>query len=109
MTLTKNEISKYLFKKLGVKKCDAKNLIEMFFEEICISLENNIQVKLSGFGNFILHNKKQRPGRNPKNGKTILITSRRVVTFRSGQKLKNQLKNQLLKNNNVKYTRQKIG
>ena len=60
----------------------------MFFEEIRSALEAGNQVKLSGFGNFELRNKKQRPGRNPKNGQEIPISARRVVTFRPGQKLK---------------------
>jgi integration host factor subunit alpha len=60
----------------------------MFFEEIRASLENGRQVKLSGFGNFDLRDKKQRPGRNPKTGEEIPISARRVVTFRPGQKLK---------------------
>jgi integration host factor subunit alpha len=60
----------------------------MFFEEIRATLEKGRQVKLSGFGNFDLRDKNQRPGRNPKTGEEIPITARRVVTFRPGQKLK---------------------
>jgi integration host factor subunit alpha len=60
----------------------------MFFEEVRLSLEEGGQVKLSGFGNFDLREKKQRPGRNPKTGEEIPISARRVVTFRPGQKLK---------------------
>ena len=56
--------------------------------EIRQALEHNEQVKLSGFGNFDLRDKRQRPGRNPKTGEEIPITARRVVTFRPGQKLK---------------------
>ena len=63
-------------------------MVELFFGEIAKSLENNVQVKLSGFGNFDLREKGERPGRNPKTGEEIPITARRVVTFRSGQKLK---------------------
>ena len=57
-------------------------------QEIRQALEHNEQVKLSGFGNFDLRDKRQRPGRNPKTGEEIPITARRVVTFRPGQKLK---------------------
>ena len=60
----------------------------MFFEEIRHALEHNESVKLSGFGNFYLRDKRQRPGRNPKTGEEIPITARRVVTFHPGQKLK---------------------
>ena len=65
--------------------------MELFFEEIRLSLESNQPVKLSGFGNFELRNKKQRPGRNPKTGEEIPIEARRVVTFRPGQKLKSNV------------------
>ncbi len=79
-----------LFDEMGLNKREAKELVEQFFEEIRQSLESNEQVKLSGFGNFDLRDKRQRPGRNPKTGKKFLSQARRVVTFRPGQKLKNQ-------------------
>ena len=77
-----------LFEELGLNKREAKEIVEMFFDEVRESLENNQQVKLSGFGNFDLREKGERPGRNPKTGEEIPITARRVVTFRPGQKLK---------------------
>jgi len=77
-----------LFSKLGLSKRDAKELVENFFEEIRAALQRGEQVKLSGFGNFDLRDKNERPGRNPKTGQEIPITARRVVTFRPGQKLK---------------------
>jgi len=77
-----------LFDDLGLNKREAKEMVEGFFEEIRDSLSSNQQVKLSGFGNFDLRDKKQRPGRNPKTGEEIPISARRVVTFRPGQKLK---------------------
>jgi integration host factor subunit alpha len=86
--LTKSEMADKLFEELGLNKREAKELVEQFFEEIRICLENNEQVKLSGFGNFDLRDKRQRPGRNPKTGEAIPISARRVVTFRPGQKLK---------------------
>lgn len=91
MAHTKAEMSEYLFEKLGISKRDAKELVERFFEEIRRALENGEQVKLSGFGNFDLRYKKQRPGRNPKTGEEIPITARRVVTFKPGQKLKKRV------------------
>ena len=93
MALTKAEMSEYLFDKLGLSKRDAKELVELFFEEIRRALENGEQVKLSGFGNFDLRDKNQRPGRNPKTGEDIPITARRVVPFRPGQKLKSRVEN----------------
>ena len=93
MARTKAEMAENLFEKLGVSKRDAKDLVEAFFEEVRRSLENGEQVKLSGFGNFDLRDKNQRPGRNPKTGEDIPITARRVVTFRPGQKLKSRVEN----------------
>ncbi|NIG98087.1 MAG: integration host factor subunit alpha [Serratia symbiotica] len=93
MALTKAEMSEYLFATLGLSKRDAKDLVELFFEEVRRALESGEQVKLSGFGNFDLRDKNQRPGRNPKTGEDIPITARRVVTFRSGQKLKSRVEN----------------
>ena len=86
--LTKAEMAERLYDELGLNKREAKELVEQFFEEIRLSLESNEQVKISGFGNFDLRDKKQRPGRNPKTGEEIPIKARRVVTFRPGQKLK---------------------
>ena len=88
MALTKANMAEILFDELGLNKREAKDMVEMFFEEIRSALENGQQVKLSGFGNFDLREKKQSPGRNPKTGEEIPITARRVVTFRPGQKLK---------------------
>ncbi|MGR8919835.1 MAG: integration host factor subunit alpha [Gammaproteobacteria bacterium] len=88
MALTKAEMAERLFEDLGLNKREAKELVEAFFEEVRASLEAGQQVKLSGFGNFDLRDKNQRPGRNPKTGEEIPITARRVVTFRPGQKLK---------------------
>lgn len=88
MALTKADIAERLFQELGLNKREAKEIVECFFEEIRGALERGEQVKLSGFGNFDLRDKNQRPGRNPKTGEEIPITARRVVTFKAGQKLK---------------------
>ncbi len=88
MALTKADMTEQLYEELGFNKREAKELVEMFFEEIRGALEKGDQVKLSGFGNFELRDKNERPGRNPKTGEEIPITARRVVTFRPGQKLK---------------------
>jgi integration host factor subunit alpha len=88
MALTKAEMAERLFDDLGLNKREAKEMVEGFYEEIRNSLATNRQVKLSGFGNFDLRDKKQRPGRNPKTGEEIPISARRLVTFRPGQKLK---------------------
>jgi len=91
MALTKAEVAEHLFEKVGLSKRDAKDMVEIFFEEIRETLESGDQVKLSGFGNFDLRQKSERPGRNPKTGEDIPILARKVVTFRPGQKLKSRV------------------
>lgn len=85
MALTKAALAENLSETIGMSKRDAKETVEAFFEEVRKALENGEQVKLSGFGNFDLRDKNQRPRRNPKTGEDIPITARRVVTFRPGQ------------------------
>ena len=88
MALTKARMAEMLFEELGLNKREAKELVELFFDEIRNVLAEGEDVKLSGFGNFVLRQKNERPGRNPKTGEEIPISARRVVTFRPGQKLK---------------------
>jgi integration host factor subunit alpha len=88
MSLTKAEIANHLFNEVGLNKREAKEFVDAFFEAIRRALESGENVKLSGFGNFQLRDKNQRPGRNPKTGEEIPISARRVVTFRPGQKLR---------------------
>ena len=87
-SLTKAEMAERLFDEIGLNKREAKDMVESFFDEIRSCLSENEQVKLSGFGNFDLRDKSERPGRNPKTGEEVPISARRVVTFRPGQKLK---------------------
>jgi integration host factor subunit alpha len=88
MSLTKADIADQLFDEVGLNKREAKEFVDSFFEAVRTSLEEGENVKLSGFGNFQLREKNQRPGRNPKTGEEIPISARRVVTFRPGQKLR---------------------
>jgi integration host factor subunit alpha len=88
MSLTKAEIADRLFEEVGLNKREAKEFVDAYFEAIKDALEGGENVKLSGFGNFQLREKNQRPGRNPKTGEEIPISARRVVTFRPGQKLR---------------------
>lgn len=90
-SLTKADMAERLFEELGLNKREAKEMVESFFDEIRASLASNEHVKLSGFGNFDLRDKRQRPGRNPKTGEEVPISARRVVTFRPGQKLKERV------------------
>lgn len=91
--LTKAEMAEKLINELELSKRDAKQLVDLFFSEIKDCLADNEQVKISGFGNFDLRDKSERPGRNPKTGEEIPISARRVVTFRAGQKLKARVEN----------------
>ena len=88
MAVTKAEMADRLFDHVGLNKREAKDFVDAFFEVVREALEREDTVKLSGFGNFELRKKNQRPGRNPKTGEEIPISARRVVTFRPGQKLK---------------------
>lgn len=91
--VTKAELASALHEEMGLNKREAKELVEIFFEELRLALENGESVKLSGFGNFVLRDKNERPGRNPKTGEEIPVSARRVVTFRPGQKLRERVEN----------------
>ncbi len=88
MALTKADMAESLFNELGLNKIEARELVNSYFEELIASLAVGEQIKLSGFGNFALRDKNERPGRNPKTGETIPVAARRVVTFRAGYKLR---------------------
>src|ERR1700745_4197489 len=87
MALTKAEMAERLFLDVGLNSREAKEFVDAFFEVVRDALEKGEQVKLSGFGNFDLRFKNQRPGRNPKTGEEIPISARRGGTFRPGTKL----------------------
>ncbi len=88
MALTKADMAESLFNELGLNKREALELVDLCFHQLVACLALGEPVKLSGFGNFDLRDKNERPGRNPKTGEKIPISARRVVTFRPGQKLK---------------------
>lgn len=89
--LTKADLSEHLNEVVGLNKREAKELVELLFEELRESLIDGEPVRLSGFGNFELRDKSERPGRNPKTGEEVPVSARRVVTFRAGQKLRSQV------------------
>ncbi len=89
--LSKAIIAETLFRELSLTKPDSKLVVDAFFESLKNALESGQHVKVSGFGNFILRDKPERPGRNPKTGEEIPVKARRVVTFKSGLKLKNKV------------------
>lgn len=87
-TMTKADIVEKVYQKLGFSKKEASELVELVFNTLKTKLENGEKVKISGFGNFIVREKKQRVGRNPQTGDQITISARRVLTFRPSQVLK---------------------
>ena len=86
--LTKADLVDHLHEIMGLNKREAKDLIETFFEQVSVALQTGKHVKISGFGNFELRDKRERPGRNPKTGEEVPVSARRVVTFKPSQKLK---------------------
>ena len=91
MTITRADIAQYLVDRLGFNGHEANEFVKLLFEEIVNSFEEGKDVKVSGFGNFVLRYKKSRIGRNPKTGETAIIAARRVVVFKPGQKLKDRI------------------
>ena len=92
-TITKLDLVHHLNHKMGLNKVESKELVEAFFNEIKKSLTDSEEVKISGFGNFKILNKKERPGRNPRTGKPAVISARKVVTFKACQKLRKKISN----------------
>jgi integration host factor subunit alpha len=92
MALTRADMAESLFDEMRLNKRDARELVHLFFQELVASLAVGEPVKLSGFGNFDLRDKKERPGRNPRTGEKIPVPARRVVTFRPGKKLQARVK-----------------
>ena len=88
MALAKADMVESLFNELGLNKREGRELVDLFFQELIAPLATGEQVKLSGFGNFDIRDKNERPGRNPRTGEDVLIPARRVVTFGSGPKLR---------------------
>lgn len=91
MALTKAELADRLHEEVGLNKRESKEFVDAFFLSLSEALADGRQVKMSGFGNFDLRRKNERPGRNPKTGVEIPITARTVVTFKPGQKLKERV------------------
>ena len=88
MTVTKQELTYHLVGTMGLTAKDSKAMVEVMFYAIRATLASGEEVKLSGFGNFTLREKRARPGRNPRNGEPFEIDARRVVTFRAGMRLR---------------------
>ncbi|WP_315041689.1 integration host factor subunit alpha [Faucicola mancuniensis] len=97
-TLTKSEMIQYLMDNQSMTRQEGRLFVESFFAVLSDHLAKGHQVKLSGFGNFDIKQKKQRPGRNPKTGEAIAVTARRVVTFKAGQKMRRRVEENLFSN-----------
>ena len=91
MVLTRAAMVESLFNELGLSEIEGRELVNLLIEEVMAALSVGEQVKLSGFGNFDLRDKKERPGRNPKTLESIPVSARRVVTFKAGPTLKTRL------------------
>ena len=89
--LTKAQLAELLFEQIGLNKRESKEMIDAFFDLISKNLVEGQDVKISGFGNFQIRTKAQRPGRNPRTGESIPIQARRVVTFHASSKLNQQI------------------
>jgi len=90
-TLTKAELIESIYEKIGFSKKEASDIVELVFETLKTTLSKGEKVKISGFGNFVVREKRPRVGRNPQTGEEITITARRVLTFKPSQVLKSAL------------------
>ena len=90
--MTKADIIEGVYEKVGFSKKESAEIVELVFDTLKETLERGDKIKISGFGNFQVRQKKARVGRNPQTGKEIEISARRVLTFRPSQVLKSALK-----------------
>ncbi len=90
-TLTRADLAETINRKMGFSRAESLDLVESILDKICDALEDGQNVKISGFGSFVLRDKRERIGRNPKTGIEVPITPRRVMTFRASQLLKEKI------------------
>ena len=90
-TLTRADLAETINHKMGFSRAESLDLVEAILAKMCEAMANGENVKISGFGSFVLRDKKERVGRNPKTGVEVPITPRRVMTFRASQKLKDRI------------------
>ena len=100
-TTTRSTLSEAVFKNVGLSRNESATLVDSVFTEILISLISGDDVKISSFGTFIVRQKKERIGRNPKTGEEVPITARSVVTFRASNVLKSKVNSKNKINNNI--------
>ena len=90
-TITKADLVEAIYEKVGYSKKDAADLVELIFNTLKDTLSKGEKIKISGFGNFVVRDKKQRTGRNPQTGQSIQISARRVLTFKPSQVLRSEV------------------
>ncbi|MGI6394086.1 MAG: integration host factor subunit alpha [bacterium] len=91
MSLTKVELTELVYEQMKVDKKHAAELVDMFFEELKAGLVKDGEIQISGFGKFVVKEKKERKGRNPQTKKPLTISKRKVATFHHSQVLKDRL------------------
>jgi integration host factor subunit alpha len=90
-TLTRADIAETLHREVGLSRADSANLVEQILSHMCTALAEGKNVKISGFGSFVLRDKGERIGRNPKTGVEVPIAPRRVLTFRASQMMRDRI------------------
>ena len=90
-TLTRADLAESINRKVGLSRADSLAMVETILRHMCQALSHGKNVKISGFGTFLLRDKAERVGRNPKTGVEVPITPRRVLTFRASQMLKDRI------------------
>ena len=90
-TLTRADLAEALHKEIGLSRADSAKIVEQILHEMCSSLSRGENVKISGFGTFVLRDKGERVGRNPKTGEEVPIHPRRVLTFRPSHLMKDRV------------------
>ena len=92
-TLTRADLAETINRKMGLSRAESLDIVEEILAKMCEAMGEGENVKISGFGSFVLRDKKERIGRNPKTGVEVPITPRRVMTFRASHKLKSRIAN----------------
>ena len=90
-TLTRADLAESLHREIGLSRAESANIVERILGHMCEALANGENVKISGFGSFVLRDKGERIGRNPKTGVEVPIAPRRVLTFRASQMLRDKI------------------
>ena len=93
--MTKADLVETIYEKIGFSRKESAEIVDLVFDLMKETLESGEKIKISGFGNFVVRQKRSRKGRNPQTGKEIQITARRVLTFKPSQVLRKSLNTSL--------------